>query len=76
MDCNGRSKFSWSFTGFTSEEQSRKELAQMEAWFSHTFAPANEWQIVTSLSQTPYGYRAALSAERTVVEDIGKDGLE
>lgn len=40
----------------------------MEAWFNTTFAPANEWQIVTSLSQTPYGYRAALSAERTVVE--------
>lgn len=70
MDCNGRSKFSWSFTGFTTEEQSRKELAQMEAWFNTTFAPANEWQIVTSLSQTPYGYRAALSAERTVVEEL------
>lgn len=70
MDCNGRSKFSWSFTGFTSEEQAKKELSSMEAWFSHTFAPANEWQIVTSLSQTPAGYRAALSAERTVVEEL------
>jgi len=68
VECNGRSKFSWSFTGFTSEEQAKKELSSMEAWFNTTFAPANEWQIVTSLSQTPHGYRAALSAERTVVE--------
>ena len=68
MDCNGRSKFSWSFTGFNSEDQAKKELASMEKWFELTFAPANEWQIVTSLSQTPYGYRAALSAERTVLE--------
>lgn len=75
MDCNGRSKFSWSFTGFKSEEQAKKELLSMEAWFSTTFAPANEWQIVTSLSQTPFGYRAALSAERTVVEEV-KDGLD
>ena len=68
MDCNGRSRFSWSFTGFLSEEQAKKELASMEKWFELTFAPSNEWQIVTSLSQTPYGYRAALSAERTVLE--------
>jgi len=74
MECNDRSKFSWSFTGFISEEQSKKELASMEKWFEHTFAPVNEWQVVTSLSQTPYGYRAALSAERTVVEDVS--GLE
>lgn len=72
MDCSPRSKFSWSFTGFKTEEQSKKELSQMEKWFEHTFAPSNEWQIVTSLSQTPYGYRAALSAERTVVEDLGE----
>ncbi len=70
MDCNGRSKFSWSFTGFSSEEQAKKELDSMEKWFSHTFAPVSEWQVVTSLSQTPYGYRSALSAERTVMEDL------
>ena len=40
----------------------------MEKWFGTTFAPVNEWQVVTSLSQTPYGYRAALSAERVVME--------
>lgn len=74
MDCNVRSRFSWSFTGFTSEAQAKKELETMEKWFGTTFAPVNEWQVVTSLSQTPYGYRAALGAERTVVEDVS--GLE
>ena len=69
MEYNNRSKFSWSFTGYSSEAVAQKALKGMEEWFNVTFKP-EEWQIVTSLSQTPAGYRAALSAERTVVEEL------
>lgn len=60
---NNKSKFSWSFTGYPLEAEAKKSLSEMEEWFIRTFKQ-DEWEMKTSIYNTPYGFGASIQAER------------
>lgn len=68
MTYNKRSKFTWSFTGFGLENEAMKALEEMEEWFKKTYNES-EWTVTTSVSQTVYGFRAEMNAQRDSEEE-------
>jgi hypothetical protein len=54
-------RFSWSFTGYKSQADAEQALAEMDEWFKRTF-DAKEFQIVSTVKQTPYGFNASIEA--------------
>lgn len=48
----------WSFTGYKSQAEAEKGLADMMNWFRTSHPDHNDWNINSSVSQTTYGFRA------------------
>lgn len=59
----GYNRVSYSMSGFQTMEEAEVALKKTEHWFASTYKP-EEWQVVTTIQQGPYGFRISLEATK------------
>lgn len=63
---NNYEKFSWSCSGFKTQQEAIEARDDIEKWFLKTH-PTDRWQVLTTVRQGPYGWKAELDG--TFVKD-------